>query len=113
MKHCLWLSLTVVMASVACGGASKERQVVLDAADAMGGRQKIAAVKTLSIEGEGEAPNVGQNTMPDGALPIWKVTEFERTIDLVHHRMRMQQVRTAQFLFANANTQRQAQGLDG
>jgi hypothetical protein len=90
-----------------------ELQAVVDAADAMGGRQKIAAVKTLTIEGEGDAPNVGQNQTPDGELPNWKVTEFKRTIDLEHHRMRVQQLRTAQFLFANANSQRQGQGLDG
>jgi hypothetical protein len=51
--------------------------------------------------------------MPDGELPVWKVTEFKRTIGLANARMRTQQLRTAQFLFANANTQRQDQGLDG
>src|SRR6185436_7031629 len=109
-------SLVVVAVAVlsgACAKESPERQAILDAADAMGGRQKILAVKTLTIEGEGDAPNVGQNTMPDSELPNWKVTGLKRTIDLKNHRMRMQQVRTAQFLFANANTQTQSQGLDG
>ncbi len=112
-------SLRVLVVIVACVGAAAcertppERQALLDAADAMGGRQKILDVKTLTIEGEGDAPNVGQNTMPDGELPNWKVTEFRRTIDIPNHRMRTEQLRTAQFLFANANTQRQNQGLDG
>jgi hypothetical protein len=79
----------------------------------LGGRQRILAIKTLTVEGEGSSPNVGQNTMPDGDLPVWKVTEFKRTIDFAGGRMRTQQLRTAQFLFANANTQRQDQGLDG
>jgi metallo-beta-lactamase superfamily protein len=96
-----------------CNRTSPERQAIVDAADAMGGRQKVVSIKTLTIEGEGDAPNVGQNQTPDGELPNWKVTEFKRTIDLVNHRMRVQQLRTAQFLFANSNTQRQAQGLDG
>jgi metallo-beta-lactamase superfamily protein len=96
-----------------CSRTPPELQAVVDAADAMGGRQKIVAVKTLTIEGEADAPNVGQNKTPDGELPNWKVTEFKRTIDLEHHRMRVQQLRTAQFLFANSNTQRQGQGLDG
>ena len=102
-----------VVAAGACQRTAPERQVILDAADAMGGRDKVLAVRTLTIEGEGDAPNVGQNTKTDSELPNWKVTEFKETIDLANHRMRMQQVRTAQFLFANANTQRQSQGLDG
>ena len=96
-----------VVAAGACQRTAPERQVILDAADAMGGRDKVLAVRTLTIEGEGDAPNVGQNTKTDSELPNWKVTEFKETIDLANHRVRMQQVRTAQFLFANANTQRQ------
>src|SRR5215831_15943624 len=112
------LRALVIAATAACVASSCNRtppgaQAIVDAADAMGGRQKVVSIKTLTIEGEGDAPNVGQNKTPEGDLPNWKVTEFKRTIDLVHHRMRVQQLRTAQFLFANSNTQRQAQGLDG
>ncbi|HXD75352.1 MAG TPA: MBL fold metallo-hydrolase [Vicinamibacterales bacterium] len=105
--------LLLVTLATACSRTPPERQVLLAAADAMGGRDRVLAVKTLTIEGEGDAPNVGQNTMPDSDLPDWKVTEFKRTVDLSSHRMKMQQLRTAQFLFANANVQRQTQGLDG
>jgi hypothetical protein len=112
-NHLRVLSLVVAVAATACQRTPPERQALLDAADAMGGQQKVLGVKTLTIEGEGDAPNVGQNTTTDSELPNWKVTEFTRTIDLANHRMRMQQLRTAQFLFANANTQRQNQGLDG
>lgn len=88
------------------------------AAEAMGGVDRVQAVKTVVIEGEGSAPNLGQNVTPDGDLPVWKVTDFKRSIDFTHGsigsaRMREQQVRTAQFLFALATTQRQNQGLDG
>ena len=105
--------LLVALAAGSCTRTSPERQAVVDAANALGGRDRILAIKTLSIEGEGAAPNVGQNTMPDGELPVWKVTEFKRTIDFTGGRMRTQQLRTAQFLFAGANTQRQDQGIDG
>jgi hypothetical protein len=98
---------------VSCDRTPSELRPIIEAADAMGGREKILTVKTLTIDGEGDSPNVGQNTTPDGELPNWKVTEFRRVIDVEHHRMRVQQLRTAQFLFANSNTQRQAQGLDG
>src|ERR1051325_11229345 len=101
-KTCSSVVAVAVLAGLtgACAKESPERQAILDAADAMGGRQKILAVKTLTIHGEGDAPNVGQNTMPDSELPNWKVTGLKRTIDLKKHRMRMQPVRTAPFLFA-------------
>src|SRR5215831_16469317 len=105
--------VAVIAAATGCTQTAPEHKVINEVVEALGGRQKVLAVKTLTIQGEGPAPNVGQNTMPDGELPVWKVTEFRRVIDLPNHRMRMTQTRTAQFLFANANTQRQNQGLDG
>jgi hypothetical protein len=105
--------LLVALAVSSCSRTPPELQAIVDAADALGGREKILAIKTLTIEGEGSAPNAGQNTMPDGELPVWKVTEFKRVIDPGNGRMRVQQLRTAQFLFANSPTQRQDQGLDG
>ena len=112
MKTWLWIA-GVAALSGACAQVPPEMQVVNDAAAALGGKDRIQAVKTLIIEGEGSAPNVGQNRMPDGELPVWKVTEFKRSVDLANGRMRMQQLRTAQFLFAGATMQRQDQGLDG
>src|SRR5713226_736490 len=110
MKSSLLTLLTALVVS-SCTRTPPELQAVVDVANALGGKEKILAIKTLTIEGEAAAPNVGQNTMPDGELPVWKVTEFKRTIDLANGRLRMQQARTAQFLFANANTQRQDPGL--
>ena len=105
--------LLVALAVSSCNRTPPELQAVVDAANALGGREKILAIKTLTIEGEGSAPNAGQNTMPDSDLPVWKVTEFKRVIDPGKGRMRVQQLRTAQFLFANSPTQRQDMGLDG
>ncbi len=107
-----WVVLLALVVS-SCSRPSPELQAVMDAADAMGGRDKLLAVKTLTIEGEGTAPQLGQNTMPDSDLPVWKVSDFKRTIDFANARMRVQQLRTAQFLFAGPPTQRQDQGLDG
>ena len=105
--------LLMALAVSSCNRTPPELQAIVDAANALGGREKILAIKTLTIEGEGSAPNVGQNTMPDSDLPVWKVTEFKRVIDPGNGRMRVQQLRTAQFLFANSPTQRQDMGLDG
>jgi hypothetical protein len=112
MKTWLWIA-GVAALSGACAQVPPEMQVVNDAAAALGGKDRVQAVKTLIIEGEGPAPNAGQNRMPDDELPVWKVTEFKRSIDLVNGRTRVQQLRTAQFLFAGATIQRQNQALDG
>jgi hypothetical protein len=110
MKSLLVLAIGLL---AACAQTPPERQVIDAAAAALGGKDRLLAVRTLTIDGEGSAPNLGQNLVPDGDLPVWKITEFTRTIDPANARMRMQQVRTAQFLFAGALTQRQTQGLDG
>jgi hypothetical protein len=108
----LFLVLTVLMAA-ACSQSAPEHQVINDAAQALGGRARIEQIKTLIVEGEAEAPNLGQNRTPDSELPVWKVTAFQRAIDVPNQRMRVNQVRTAQFLFAGATTQRLTQGIDG
>jgi Metallo-beta-lactamase superfamily len=96
-----------------CSHALPERKVVEDAARALGGKDRIMAVKTLTIEGQGSDTNLGQNVTPEGELPVWRVTEYKQVIDPGAGRMRIQQVRTAEFLFAGATVQKLDQGLDG
>jgi hypothetical protein len=111
MKHTL--TVLAIVCAAGCAQVPPEKQAIDDAAAALGGKNRLQAVKSIVIEGEGSAPNVGQNTVPDGELPVWKVTEFKRTIDLVSGRTRVEQLRTAQFQFANSPFQRQNQSLDG
>jgi hypothetical protein len=96
-----------------CARPSPELQAINDAAEALGGKSRIQQIRTLTIEGEGDAPNLGQNITPDGPLPVWKVTEFRRILDLGTGRTRVRQTRTAQFLFAGATVQKLDQGIDG
>jgi glyoxylase-like metal-dependent hydrolase (beta-lactamase superfamily II) len=88
-------------------------KVVADAADALGGKNRILALRTLVMEGAGIAPNIGQNPFPEGPLPTWWVPEFKRTIDLANRRARTEQHRIAMFPFALATDLRQTQVLDG
>ena len=106
---------SVLVASLlcACAPATQEQQVIDDAVEAIGGAGRIRDVNALTIQGTGTAPNAGQNRTPDDELPVWKVNEYTRRIDLVNWRTRVQQVREAQFLFAGDLVQRQTQGLDG
>src|SRR6476620_8578612 len=86
----------------ACAAPPPERKVIDEAAAALGGAARIQALKTLTIEGSGSAPNAGQNRMPTDELPVWQVSEYTRTIDLANARTRVRQRREAKFLFAGA-----------
>src|SRR5262245_56646677 len=97
----------------ACVQTPPEMKLINDTANALGGKGRIQQIKTMTIEGEALAPNLGQNLMPTSELPVWKVTDFHRTMDLANSRVRTKQVRTAQFLFAGETVQRLDQGIDG
>ena len=105
--------LAALALASACANTPPERKVVDDAAAALGGADRIRALKSIAVEGEGDAPNIGQNRLPDSELPNWKVTEYRRTTDLANDRTDMTQKRIAQFQFAGALVQRQHQAQDG
>ncbi len=100
----------IAVLATGCSSGPPERQVIDDAAAALGGASRIQALTSLHITGSGSAPNAGQNRMPDDELPVWKVTEHTRTIDLANGRTRVRQLREAQFQFAGATVQRQYAG---
>src|SRR5688572_17158683 len=111
--HTLLALIAVLAIASACASPPPERQLVNDAADALGGADRIPALASIAVEGEGDAPNVGQNRLPDSELPNWKVTAYRLTTDLANGRTDMTQTRQAQFQLAGALTQRQHQAQDG
>ena len=50
MKQTLWLTLAVTFAG-ACAQTTPEMQVINDAVEALGGREAIASVNTMVMEG--------------------------------------------------------------
>lgn len=104
----------ILLASALLAGCGKPPAIkaLNAAADAIGGKERILAVGTLTMEGEGTNSNLGQNLTPDAPLPVWKVTGYKCTIDPGDGRMLLEQVRTAQFPFAGATIVHQSQGLD-
>ena len=105
--------VAVLALATACSSPPPEQQLVDDAAAALGGADRLRGLTSISVQGEGDAPNIGQNRLPDSELPNWKVTEYRRTTDLASDRTDMTQKRTAQFQFAGALVQRQHQAQDG
>ena len=99
--------------AVGCTRLSPEMQVVADAAEAMGGADRIQAVQSLTMEGSGRDLAVGGSVTPEAPPNVNLVTDYRRTLDAAAPRMRTAQTRTAQYRFANAVVVRQDQGLDG
>lgn len=87
-------------------------QVVDEAFEALGGRSRILAVRTLTIEGYGRNPNIGQAMTPEAEPLYWILPDYKRSIDLERGRMELSFTRRPAFpaVFDNA---RQVQRLDG
>src|SRR5688572_26280522 len=83
--------VVLICVTAACAQATPEQQVIDDAVEAMGGADRIRDLKALTIQGTGTAPNAGQNRMPDDDLPVWRINEYTRRIDVANSRMRVQQ----------------------
>jgi hypothetical protein len=109
----LWLVL-VAAALGACAQRTPEQQILDDAAEALGGRDRILAVKTLVLEGEGSNGNLGQDMRPDSTAQSFRVTDYKRSVDVAGRRARTEQTRTPNFdFFQGKAPQKQVQGLDG
>lgn len=97
---------------LACSGAPPERDVVADAAAAMGGLARIQDVSSLAIEGEGTVYALGQNRTLDSELLNWRVSDYRREVDFTGKRWREQSVRTPTFVTGWPDPTRLVEGYD-
>ena len=101
----LAIASVTLVTGLAGQGPSAEAQLVRRAADALGGRDRVLALKTLQIIGYGELAyfNGGGNISgdPDAPQKWQKVLEHTRTIDFEHWRTRVQQRLKMDFEFAS------------
>jgi glyoxylase-like metal-dependent hydrolase (beta-lactamase superfamily II) len=88
--------------------------MINDAAAAMGGRDRILAVKTLVIEGTGVNGNLGQDMTPAATAQAFNLTGYKRAVDMAAGRARVEQTRTPNFTYFQGQApQKQVLGLDG
>ena len=81
---------------------------------AVGGRSRVEAVKTVVAQGEGVNYNLGQDMRPEADTQQFAVTNYTRQIDVANSRQRVEQTRTPKFgYFQGPQPQTQVQGLDG
>jgi glyoxylase-like metal-dependent hydrolase (beta-lactamase superfamily II) len=110
----LGIMLTTVGLCAACAGSTPERDTVSAAAAALGGGDRVLAVQTLVIEGEGSNGNLGQDMTPDATGQAFSVTSYRRAVDLVNGQIRIDQTRIPTFThFQGQAPQTQVLGLDG
>src|SRR6266498_2448914 len=86
--------------------------LVAEVARAMGGRERILAVRTLILEGTGENYNLGQNKLPDAPLAVFAVTSYRRSIDFANRRWLQDQTREPRFTMGFTAPARQRIGFD-
>lgn len=82
------------------------------AAAAMGGKERIIAVRTLVLEGTGEQLNFGQNLTPM-ADTKFEMTAYRASFDYANRRHLVDITREPRFVTGNAAAQRMRLGLDG
>jgi glyoxylase-like metal-dependent hydrolase (beta-lactamase superfamily II) len=91
------LVLVAGAAQAAEQAAPTARRVVDEAAQAMGGRERILAAKSLVMEGLGENPNLLQQMRPEDEPLVWMLPTWRMAIDLEHGRSAVQLVRRPAF----------------
>jgi glyoxylase-like metal-dependent hydrolase (beta-lactamase superfamily II) len=84
---------------IGCGAPpAPEMRIVEQAATALGGAERVRAVRMLTMEGGGDVFALGQNRTLDGPVVNWHVTNYRRAIDFEHGRWRDQWTQTAAFV---------------
>ena len=86
-------ALLTMLIFTACARPTPERQVVDDAAAALGGAERLLAVRTVVIEGEGTHYNLGQDIVPGASGQTFAVTQYKRAIDVPGERARTELAR--------------------
>jgi len=107
--------LVIGLAVIAsCAHPTPEQQVMNDAAEALGGRQRLLNLHAMAMEGDGRQFNLGQDVRPDAADQTFSLTGLTYRQDLTAKRARVEQTRTPNFAYFQGQApQRQIQGVDG
>jgi glyoxylase-like metal-dependent hydrolase (beta-lactamase superfamily II) len=110
----LLLTVPTLLVLAGCTPKSPEQQFTDDAMRAVGGRDRVVAVKSIVIEGTGVNYNLGQDMKPEAATQQFAVTGYKREFDTAQGKQRVEQVRTPKFaFFQGPQPQKQVQILDG
>ena len=102
------------VALAGCASVPPEQQLIRDAAEALGGVERVRAAGVVVLEGTGKQWNLGQDMRPGLADQTFTVSAFQRVVDTGAPRMRTTLTRTPNFAyFQGPQAQTQVQGVDG
>jgi glyoxylase-like metal-dependent hydrolase (beta-lactamase superfamily II) len=93
------LTIAAALLIGGCASGPPEIQLLNDAAEALGGRDRILAIQTLTVEGEGTSGSLGQNLGADGAIHLNSILGHKLEIDVAQQRMSEQYSSKRQFTF--------------
>ena len=114
---CLAIVSSFLLLQSAVRAQGQEQQIINDAAAALGGRERVLAVKTLLVEGAGHDMGVGQAFRYDELglqSDVGQIRDYRRAYDLANGRARFEATRELQYPFYQGEGgARQVQGLDG
>lgn len=91
------LAVLSVVALAAGAQNAPEQRLIDEAAAALGGRDAVQALRTLTLEGSGTHYNLGQDLRPDASGQTFTVSAFVRNVDLSAGRSRTELTRTPNF----------------
>ena len=110
----MWSAAVLLVGLIVPAPAGAQQQDVNDAAAALGGRDRLLAVKTLVLEGGGTNGNLLQDMTPEASGQTFLVSSYRRSIDIAGGRAKTEQTRTPTFAyFQGMAPQRQLSGIDG
>ena len=110
--RCFRVATSAIALAFAATSLAAQSPALDAAAQAMGGKERIRAIRTLILEGTGDNLNFGQNHTPY-AETKFEVTSYRRSFDFTNRRWFLDQTRVPRFVTGNTNPVRQRQGLDG
>lgn len=106
--------LIMMLASCAKSPISVEQQFIEDAAAALGGRNAVESVETLTMEAAGRMLNMGQDLTPESATMEFDISDYRLVADLANNRSRTALTRTPLFdYFRGRDPMPQITGIDG
>src|SRR5437870_1335549 len=101
----VWLMTVAAVAGSVCCQAQTAAQLIQSSAAALGGKEKIQAVKTLVLEGQGTDLDQGFTIRPsDDVQAFFYLFDFKREIDVPNERMHVEQLRASAWPFAAIRT---------
>ena len=91
------LAVLVTPEARAASPGGEGARLVERALEAMGGRARVMAVKSLVLTGLGENPNLLQQMRPDAPLLTWMLPQWRESFDFEHGRYGLKMVRRPAF----------------